>query len=90
MRGTFDNIINENAFANGRDVATSIAHYMETIISLIRSDVPLAPANGRGEGRGVRPSRRSAEDAGDAAEVKRRSAEPNKPYAELRRKLGLA
>jgi hypothetical protein len=41
-------------------------------------------------GQGLRTPRRSAEDAGDAAEVKRRSAEPNKPYAELRRKLGLA
>jgi len=37
-----------------------------------------------------RRRRASAEDAGDAAEVKRRAGEPNKPYAELRKKLGLA
>jgi hypothetical protein len=38
----------------------------------------------------ARPARRSAEDAGDVAELKRRATEVTKPYSELRRKLGLA
>ena len=42
-----------------------------------------------GKAKSPSDKRLSAEDAGDAAEVRRRSGEPSKPYGELRRKLGL-
>jgi hypothetical protein len=45
----------------------------------------------KAKARPVRAGRRlSAQDRGDIAEARRRSQEPARPYAELRKELGLA
>jgi len=44
-----------------------------------------------GEARPARKRRRlTAQDRGDIAEARRRRSEPTRPYAELRKELGLA